>query len=168
MTHNRIDDYGIIGDLHTAVLVSNDGSLDWACLPDFDSPSVFAALLDEEKGGHFRIGASNGGTTRQLYYPETNVLITRFAGAGGIAQVLDFMPVNDERHERSVIRYVQGVRGSTPMRLECRPRFNYARTEHTLQANEGTVVFAATTGERLGRTSTWCVHRPFGDTITKS
>jgi len=150
MTYNRIDDYGIIGDLHTAVLVGSDGSIDWACLPHFDSPSIFAAILDSEKGGHFRVSAQDGGTSRSLYYPETNVLITRFAGSSGVAQVLDFMPVDEPAHERSIVRYVQGVRGSASVRVECRPRFNYARSHHGVEQVEGGVVFTSQEGARLG------------------
>ena len=77
MAYKPIDDYGIIGDLHTVALVGIDGSIDWCCLPHFDSPSVFAALLDDKKGGYFKIGAVAPVRRKQLYLPETNVLLTR-------------------------------------------------------------------------------------------
>src|SRR3982751_5439618 len=80
MAYLPIEDYGLIGNMHTAALVGKDGSIDWLCLPHFDSPSVFAALLDERKGGRFRIApvAAEGVARKQLYWPDTNCLITRF------------------------------------------------------------------------------------------
>src|SRR6185369_4494462 len=87
-----IEDYGIIGDLHTVALVSKDGSIDFLCLPSFDSPSVFAALLDAERGGRFQIAPQLGQAARkQLYLPDTNVLLTRFLSDDGVAELSDFM-----------------------------------------------------------------------------
>ena len=93
MSYKLIEDYGIIGDLHTVALVGIDGSIDWCCLPHFDSPSVFAAILDDEKGGYFKISAVSPERCKQLYLPDTNVLITRFFTADGIAELIDFMPI---------------------------------------------------------------------------
>ena len=79
MAYQPIEDYGIIGDLHTVALVGMNGSVDWFCFPRFDSPSVFAAILDDKKGGHFKITAlANGATHKQFYWPDSNVLVTRF------------------------------------------------------------------------------------------
>src|ERR1017187_6165183 len=87
-----IEDHGIIGNMRTAALVAMDGSIDWLCLPRFDSPSVFGSLLDHAKGGHFRIFPTQEGFARQQYYwPSTNVLITRFRSSGGAAEITDFM-----------------------------------------------------------------------------
>ncbi len=149
MEQRRIGDYGVIGDLHTAVLIGNDGSVGWCCLPNFDSPSVFADILDTRKGGAFKISSANDGVSRQLYYPETNVLITRFPEPKGVAHVMDFMPVGEDKHRHSIVRYVQGVRGQTRMRLECRPAFNYGRTPHDVKAHEGGVVFEPAEGVGL-------------------
>ena len=88
MTYQPIQDYGIIGDMHSAALIGTDGSIDWLCFPHFDSPSVFAAILDDEKGGRFKIAPSGEGTARkQLYWPDTNVLITRFFTPGGVGEI---------------------------------------------------------------------------------
>jgi GH15 family glucan-1,4-alpha-glucosidase len=153
--YKLIEDYGIIGDMHTAGLISNDGSLDWLCLPDFDSPSVFASLLDEEKGGYFRIYGpdSEDSQTRQFYFPETNVLMTRFSSSGSVAQLADFMEVHEgvgpqshEDHGRRVIRQVQGVQGTTHMRLECFPRFDYGRLRPEVEEVPGGVIFSGGNG----------------------
>ena len=117
------------------------------CLPQFDSPSVFAALLDPEKGGHFKLAPEQAGTNRQMYMPETNVLLTRFMRAEGVGEVIDFMPVQENRaissdsvmHE--IIRIARAVRGAVRFRLECIPAFNYARTPHRAEPIEGGVLF---------------------------
>src|SRR4026207_2565082 len=88
-----IENYGIIGDLHTVALVGNDGSIDFLCLPSFDSPTVFAALLDADRGGRFQIAPRlDDAVHRQLYLPDTNVLLTRFLSDSGVAEGSDFMP----------------------------------------------------------------------------
>src|ERR1700719_5316685 len=98
MAYKPIESYGVIGDLHTVALVGMDGSIDWCCLPHFDSPSVFAAILDEHKGGHFRIAPTAERVTRkQVYWPETNVLITRFLLDDGVVEVIDYMAVGLKR-----------------------------------------------------------------------
>src|SRR5689334_2116031 len=92
-TQMSIADHGLIGDLHTAALVATDGSIDWFCAPRFDSPSVFGALLDPERGGRFRVRpAGTDYTSKQLYLPDTAVLITRFLAHDGVGEVVDFMP----------------------------------------------------------------------------
>lgn len=112
MTYQPIEDYGIIGDMQTAALVGMNGSIDWLCLPHFDSPSVFAAILDDRKGGYFKIAPSAElqGTRKQLYWPDTNVLVTRFLSVGCVGEVTDFMEIapaasdNDHDHHRLIRR----------------------------------------------------------------
>src|SRR6476646_10623597 len=94
MRYAPIEDHGVIGDMHTVALVSTDGTIDWYCTPRFDAPSVFGAILDSERGGSYRIAPENGGgTVKQLYLPDTNVLITRFLTPYGVGEVQDFMPI---------------------------------------------------------------------------
>ncbi|MEA2590154.1 MAG: hypothetical protein QOH66_3081 [Actinomycetota bacterium] len=136
MAYQPIENHGLIGNMHTAALVGLDGAIDWFCFPDFDSPSVFAAILDEGKGGVFQIEPNcPHGTRKQLYWPETNILITRFLADEGVAEVKDFMPVgvSDREEPTCLVRQVHAVRGSIPFRLRCRPAFDYARQTHHLQ-----------------------------------
>ena len=92
--YQPIEHYGVIGNLRTAALVGMDGSIDWLCLPHFDSPSVFAAILDDHKGGRFRIAPSCDRLRhKQFYWPETNVLITRFLHDNGVGEIEDYMPL---------------------------------------------------------------------------
>ncbi len=134
--YQPIEDYGIIGNMHTAALVSKEGSIDWMCWPRFDSPSVFAAILDDQKGGRFQIApASDGFKTQQYYWPDTNVLITRFLGAGAAGEVIDFMPMlpalpQQPDEARPLVRLVRSTRGTMRFRLACQPAFNYARAAH--------------------------------------
>jgi GH15 family glucan-1,4-alpha-glucosidase len=137
MAYKPIGDYGVIGDLHTVALVGKDGSIDWCCFPHFDSPSLFGALLDDRRGGRFRIAPLEDGKRQQLYLPETNVLLTRFLHQDGVAELTDFMPVEGDepgahpkRHQ--IIRMVTVVRGTIRFRLECRPAFNFGRDAHTV------------------------------------
>jgi GH15 family glucan-1,4-alpha-glucosidase len=95
MAYKPNESYGIIGDLHTVALVGMDGSIDWCCLPQFDSPSIFAAILDERKGGFFKIASLYEAEHKQMYLPDSNVLVTRFLSAEGVGEVVDFMPVED-------------------------------------------------------------------------
>ncbi|MFI8974523.1 glycoside hydrolase family 15 protein [Nocardia asteroides] len=142
-----IDEHGIVGDLQTAALVSAAGTIDWWCAPRFDSPSVFASLLDADKGGHCSIAVdtSHEVTVRQLYLPDTAVLVTRFCGPDGVGEVADFMvPITgtDPVDRHRLVRVVRVVRGSLRFALECRPRFDYARATHTLdRIDERTTVF---------------------------
>jgi GH15 family glucan-1,4-alpha-glucosidase len=129
-----IEQHGVIGNMHTVALIGLDGSVDWWCHPHFDSPSVFAALLDDAKGGWFRIAPERGDVrTRQMYLPDTNVLITRFLTPDGVAEVTDFMPVGEAARaigSHCLVRRVSVTRGLVPFRLECRPAFDYARSRH--------------------------------------
>ena len=133
MNYQPIENYGIVGNMHSAALVGLDGSVDWLCLPRFDSPSVFGAILDADKGGRFRIAPAAGGELRhkQFYWPDTNVLITRFLHPDGIAEVEDYMPVGPSAGpDAQLVRRVRVVRGRLPLKMECRPAFDYARARH--------------------------------------
>jgi GH15 family glucan-1,4-alpha-glucosidase len=144
-----IADHGIIGDLHTVALVGANGTIDWYCCPTFDSPSVFASLLDKDKGGFYRISpADDDWTSRQLYFPDTNVLITRFFTERGVAEQQAFMPIartGKERHRHRLIRRIVCVRGGFRFRLVLEPRFNYGRDSHTTQQHEHGIVFESET-----------------------
>ncbi len=142
MSYLPIADYGVIGDMRSVALVGRNGSIDWCCLPDFDSPSVFAAILDERKGGFFRLAPADESESKQIYLPSTNVLMTRFFSDQGMAELIDFMPVGREagghtdQRARQIVRIARSVRGSIRLRLECRPAFDYARQRHELKMGE--------------------------------
>ena len=123
----RIEDYALIGDCETAALVDNRGSIDWLCWPDFASESCFAALLGSEENGFWRLCPCEGEwkTTRQ-YRDHTLILETTFHHADGVVRLIDFMPIR-ERHS-DVVRIVEGMEGSVPMRMELKLRFDYGRT----------------------------------------
>ena len=126
----NISDHGLIGDLQTAALVSTDGTVDWFCCPRFDSPSIFGSLLDAEKGGYFRIApAGSDYTSKQLYFPDTAILITRFLTEDGVGEVTDFMPVagRSSRPAHRLVRQIKVVRGTMKFVAEIKPRFDYGR-----------------------------------------
>ena len=142
MGYLPIEDHGIIGDLHTAALVAKDGTIDWLCLPAFDSPSVFATILDDERGGHFSLRPAHYTRSQQLYLPGTNVLLTRFITPEGVAEVTDFMPIEDDSELRhDLIRDIRIIRGRIPIDIDCRPAFDYARQEHTVEFIKSGVIF---------------------------
>src|SRR5215470_16803180 len=139
-----IADHGLIGDLQTAALVTTDGSIDWFCFPRFDSPSVFASLLDHRTGGRFRIRpTAEVFSSKQMYLPDTAILITRFLTSEGVGEVMDFMPVSGsvptDRHR--LVRMVRCVRGRMTFDIDIAPRFNYGRDAHTVHVTESGVVF---------------------------
>ncbi|MBA2680016.1 MAG: glycoside hydrolase family 15 protein [Ktedonobacteraceae bacterium] len=141
-----IEDYAVIGNLHTVALVGKNGSIDWCCLPRFDAPSVFGAILDADKAGFFRISPTDmsGVKCQQLYLPETNILLTRFLSADGVAEVTDFMPIKEvdtPEHEHKLIRSIAMVHGSLSFTLICRPAFNYARDSHDVVLSENGAAF---------------------------
>ena len=142
MSEVSISNHGVIGDLHSAVLVACDGDIDWCCLPRFDSPSVFAGLLDRERGGGWRIAPAGNWTSTQRYLPATNVLITEFnATDGGVVQLTDFMPVGPARAGRSrIFRGVKTVRGAVPMTVRWNPMFDYARRPTTCRTRKSGVL----------------------------
>jgi GH15 family glucan-1,4-alpha-glucosidase len=143
MPYQPIENYAMIGDMHTVALVGINGSIDWLCIPHFDSPSVFGAILDDKKAGRFSIAPVGDMVTyKQFYWPETNVLITRFLAPHGAAELTDFMPISTAspsgQHNHQLIRRVAAVRGSIEFDMECLPAFNYARDRHTTNiADEG-------------------------------
>ncbi|HEX2094566.1 MAG TPA: glycoside hydrolase family 15 protein [Longimicrobiaceae bacterium] len=142
MKGNAIEEHGVIGDLHTVALVGLDGTIDFMCAPSFDSPTVFAALLDRERGGCFELApVLEGARRKQLYLPDTNVLLTRALSAGGVAEISDFMPVEAARGSHQVVRRAKAVRGEVRFRMRCAPRFDYARAAHRVEESEGAVVF---------------------------
>ncbi len=145
MAYVPIEDYGIIGDLHTVALVSKHGSIDWFCFPNLDSPSIFAAILDDAKGGRFRITPQDDQVThKQMYFPDTNVLFTRFLSDQGVAEVCDLMPVAstiEERDRHRLIRRVSMVRGNLRFRLVCQPAFDYARARHSVELHPEGALF---------------------------
>ncbi|MFI8460228.1 glycoside hydrolase family 15 protein [Kitasatospora sp. NPDC085464] len=132
-----IADHGLVGDLQTTALVSAEGVIDWFAAPRFDSPSVFAALLDHDRGGYFRLSPEHPEDTRkQLYYPDTAVLVTRFMSPDGVGEVVDWMPpdrTNRATDRHTLVRMVRAVRGRVRFTLECRPRFDYGRAAHELR-----------------------------------
>src|SRR5262249_22622259 len=138
MRYEPIENHGIVGNMHSAALVGLDGSIDWLCLPRFDSPSVFGAILDADKGGRFKIAPAMAGALRQkqYYWPETNILVTRFLHADGIAEIDDFMPIGSgPAPDAQLVRRVRVVRGQLPLEMECRPAFDYARAPHATTVN---------------------------------
>ncbi len=139
-----IENHAIIGDLHTVALVALDGSIDFMCFPRFDSPSIFAALLDPERGGHFKIAPElNSAKRKQLYLPDSNILLTRFLATDGVVEISDFMPVDDPASAHKLIRRVKSVRGQIRIRMVCAPRFDYGRARHTCTPKGRQVFFAA-------------------------
>ena len=147
MAYQPIENYGVIGNMHTVALVGLNGSIDWLCYPHFNSPSVFGAILDDNKGGRFKIApTSEGVTNKQIYWPGTNVLVTRFLSADGVGEVVDFMPVGIREGEQGyhqLVRRVNVVRGAMTFRMECFPAFNYARDAHTTKLSPGGARFSS-------------------------
>jgi len=142
MAYKPIEDYGVIGDLYTVALVGLDGAIDFMCFPHFDSPSVFAALLDRKRGGSFRIGPTATPERRhQFYLPDTNVLLTRSLSREGVAELSDFMPVEEAGRAHNLVRRMKTVRGAMRYRMVCDPRFDYGRADHRVEQSGREVVF---------------------------
>jgi GH15 family glucan-1,4-alpha-glucosidase len=136
----RIEDHAAIGDLSTIALVATDGTIDFLCWPCFDSPSIFAGLLDPERGGHFSLAPDiPDAAQRQMYLPDTNVLLTRWLGEEASAEVLDLMPVAEEDCAAGtrLIRRIRATRGRVTFHLRCAPRFDYGRVPSTAAVEEG-------------------------------
>ncbi|RJP16578.1 MAG: DUF547 domain-containing protein [Candidatus Abyssobacteria bacterium SURF_5] len=143
--YKKISDYGVIGNLQTIALVGFEGSIDWLCLPCIDSPSVFGALLDDQKGGKFSVYPAEESDSVSEYVPDTNILITRFRTSSGIFQLTDFMPVapaakQEERPE--LLRVLHGLEGSVEVAITFEPRFDYARAHTCLEEIGGGIVAA--------------------------
>jgi GH15 family glucan-1,4-alpha-glucosidase len=139
LAYQPIENYGVIGNMRTAALVGMNGSVDWYCPPNFDSPSVFGAILDDEEGGRFQIiPVSDKLKSKQFYWPSTNILVTRFLHEDGIAELEDFMPVGfsaDSPGYRHLYRRIRCVRGSVRISVICRPAFDYGRATHAVRIN---------------------------------
>jgi GH15 family glucan-1,4-alpha-glucosidase len=134
-----IENHGIVGDLRTAALVGLDGAVDFLCWPRFDSPSVFASLLDDEKGGRFELApVLDGARHRQLYLPDTNILLTRFLSHHGVAEISDYMALGPSQR---LVRRAKAVRDPMRFRMRCAPRFDYGRASHTARKEGGSLVF---------------------------
>jgi GH15 family glucan-1,4-alpha-glucosidase len=139
-----IEDHGIIGDLQTAALIAKDGTIDWLCLPRFDSPSVFASLLDREQGGHLRLAPiGEGVVTKQMYLPGTAILITRFLSPDGVAEVIDFMPIagHEPTEQHKLVRLIHVVKGEMRFEGEIKPRFDYGREKPKIEVHPGGALF---------------------------
>ncbi len=161
-----IADHGLIGDLRTAALVATDGTVDWFCAPRFDSPSIFAALLDQERGGGWRLEPVDGHVrSHQFYFPDSNILITRFLTERGVVEIHDFMPVlkaHDPDHCQRLVRRVVGVRGDLTLRMRMSARPDYGRERPELSAVPGGVVLDSSS-LRLGLSATVDVQTSDGD-----
>ena len=145
--YQPIENYGVIGDLHTVALVGSNGSIDFCCFPSFDSPTIFAALLDDERGGRFSIHPAQSDVSyKQLYLPDTNVLISRFLSGDGLSEVSDFMPVGfyPRDHPRVLVRRAKCVRRTVHFDLVFDPRFDYGRADRTVEVRDGEVIYAST------------------------
>lgn len=141
----KIEDHGVIGDLRTCALVANDGTIDYLCWPELDSPSVFTALLDGDESGLFSLAPDWPDARRQqLYLPDTNILQTRWLGDDGVAEITDYMPICDDRDKLPrIIRRVKMVRGSAHFTMRCSPRHDYARAQTHAEAQRGCIDFHA-------------------------
>ncbi len=144
MDYQPLENYGVIGNMNTAALVGINGSIDFLCFPSFESPSIFAAILDQEKGGCFFIKPDlENVSRRQMYLPETNILLTRFLSPNGACEILDFMPVEERPENNFIIRRVKSIREKIKFKMKCMPRFNYAKSKHTAKINEDEIIFTS-------------------------
>jgi GH15 family glucan-1,4-alpha-glucosidase len=142
MAYPPIEDHGAVGDRHTIALVGKDGCINYMCFPEFDSPSIFARLLDAHKGGHFKVAPTDeDGQRRQVYLPDTNVLLTRFLANEGVAEVSDYMPVEEVGPVHNLVRRAKTIRGSFRFHMECKPAFDYGRTTHRLEIRSNEAIF---------------------------
>lgn len=144
-SYQPIENYGIVGNMNTVALVGKNASIDWFCYPHFDSPSIFARILDYDKGGYFTINPIGHDVSyKQIYWPDTNVLVTRLLSKDGVAEIIDYMPVEQDKHKKGyhmLIRRVNMIHGSMKFRLECFPRFDYARAKHKTTISEDGAAF---------------------------
>ena len=150
--YKPIRDYGVVGDMHTAALVGLDGSIDWQCAPRFDSPSIFAAILDARKGGRFQVLPAGKFTTKQSYEGDTNVLTTLFESEHGQIKLTDFMPcfMDDGKLKgfQELHRIAECVEGEADVKIVFQPRLDYARAETVLlKTRDG--LLATNNGQRV-------------------
>lgn len=135
--YKKLSEYGVIGNTHTAALISNEASIDWLCLPRFDSPSLFASILDYQKGGNFQIKPTGKYTSFLKYEKDTNILVTTFTTEGGEVSVTDFMPVHLDIGEKfhvldEIHRIVECTKGKVELEVLFDPKINYARSKTTI------------------------------------
>lgn len=150
--YQPIENYGVIGDLRTTALVGTNGSIDFLCFPQFDSATVFARLLDYSKGGYFQISPIHQAKHKQMYLPETNILLTRFLFIDGIAEVVDFMPPATICQEQFLVRRVKAIKGNISFRMHCCPRFNYGKElPDTKKLGNQEILFTSHSGKHLLR-----------------
>jgi GH15 family glucan-1,4-alpha-glucosidase len=144
MSFEPIENYGVIGNMRSIALVGVNGSIDFLCYPNFDSPTVFAALLDDDSGGRFQIQPQlKKRRVRQLYLPDTNILLTRFLSEEGVAELTDYMPIGEDGEQpNEIIRTVSVIRGKLEFKMRCQPRPNYARCGHTVNIEDGCAIFS--------------------------
>jgi GH15 family glucan-1,4-alpha-glucosidase len=145
-TTQLIEDHGVIGNMRSTAMVAVDGTIDFFCFPDFDSPTIFAALLDAKKGGYFSIRPSiECLRQKQMYLPDTNILLTRFLSEDGVAEVTDFMPVQESEgqsaYAHQILRMVRVIKGEVTFELRCAPRFDYARATHRACKEQDAICF---------------------------
>ena len=152
---SNIEDYAMIGDCRTAALVSKAGSIDWLCLPQFDSPSVLNRVLDHWHGGHFTITPTHPFSVRRSYQDSTAILMTEFQTDGGIVRVTDCMPILSEAKKtvsllpfRSVLRYIEGIEGTVELQIIFKPRPDDARLIPTFHVR-GLAGYCVDLGSRL-------------------
>jgi GH15 family glucan-1,4-alpha-glucosidase len=152
-----IEEHGIVGDLRTVALVGTDGTVDWYCPSRFDAPSLFGALLDARKGGYFSLSTRTTQRPKQLYLPDTNILLTRFHGAEAVGEVVDFMVPETSGSGKArdlLVRQASAVRGRATFELACHPAFDYGRVPHTVELVPGTgAVFTSAKGQFVLRTT---------------
>jgi len=143
MSFQPIENYGVIGNMQSIALVGMHGSIDFLCYPEFDSPTVFAALLDAQQGGCFQIEPQlTNVRVRQLYLPDTNILLTRFLAEEGVAELTDYMPIEKELEgPNEIVRTVSVIRGNVQFKMLCQPRFNYAASAHRTELADNCAVF---------------------------
>ena len=138
MAFEPIENYGVIGNMQSIALVGMNGSIDFLCYPDFDSPTVFAALLDDQRGGRFEVRPQlTNVRVRQLYLPDTNILLTRFLAEEGVVELTDYMPIEkDGEQPNEIVRMVSVIRGNVHFNMRCQPRFNYATNPHEVRMSD--------------------------------
>src|SRR4030081_1790879 len=144
MSFEPIENYGVIGNMRSIGLVGVGGCMDFLCYPHFDSPTVFAALLDDERGGCFQIQPQlKLRHVRQLYLPDTNILLTRFLAEEGVVELTDYMPIGtDGEQPNEIIRTLTVIRGEVDFKMRCQPRFKYAITGHTVALEDRYATFS--------------------------
>src|ERR1700689_1393435 len=143
MSFEPIESYGVIGNMRSIALVGMNGSIDFLCFPNFDSPTVFAALIDDKDVGPFQIEPQlTNARIRRLYLPDTNILLTRFLAEEGVAELTDYMPIEkDAEQPNEIIRTISVIRGNVHFKMCCQPRFNYGTSPHRTEMSDRCATF---------------------------